>query len=162
MGERTASGAALGRIARMVPSSDLSRRPAASVPGWLHVALVVVLVMCAPARLEPVRWWWSSPIVNSLVLTADQSRAIQQLYEDGLPARRLASENVISLTEKVEKRLRDGLYDDELLKLTSQLVNARGNDCEERRRSLLLSAKPLSEHQREKLMQLIHNRRVAE
>jgi hypothetical protein len=125
-------------------------------------ALVALLVVCAPARLEPLRWWWSPPIVNALVLRLDQSRAIDRLYQAGLPARRSASEKVISLTERVQKRLRDGLYDDELLKLTSELVNARQNDCEQRRRSLVLSAGLLSESQRDRLMQLIKNRRVAE
>jgi hypothetical protein len=69
---------------------------------------------------------------------------------------------VISLTERVQKRLHDGFYDDQLLKLTSQLVNARQNDCEQRRRSLVLSTGLLSESQRDRLMQLIKNRRVAE
>ena len=115
-----------------------------------------------PARLEPVRWWWSPPIVSALAVTPEQSSTIERLYEAGLPARRSASEDVISLTEKVARRLRDGAYDAELLKLTSQLVNARWDDCEQRRQSLVLSAEPLSQDQRERLMQLIRNRRVAE
>jgi hypothetical protein len=123
---------------------------------------VVYLLVCMPARLEPARWWWSPPIVSALAVTPEQSSTIEQLYEEGLSARRSASENVIVLTEKVEKRLRDGLYDDELLKLTSQLVSARGHDCEQRRQLLVLSARPLSEDQREKLTRLIRDRGVAE
>jgi hypothetical protein len=100
--------------------------------------------------------------VSALAVTPEQARIIEQLYEDGLPARRSASENVIVLTERVEKRLRDGLYDDELLALTSQLVNARRHDCEQRRRILVLSGRPLSLDQREKLTRLIRDRGIAE
>ena len=120
------------------------------------------VLVSAPARLEPARWWWSPSIVSALAVTPEQSRAIERLYEDGLPARRSATEDVIGLTEKVARHLRDWAYDDELLKLTGQLVTARRDECDLRRRLLVLSAGPLSHGQREKLMQLIRDRQVAE
>ncbi len=148
----------------MVPPADvpLKRPHKEASHRRVCVALVACLLVCSSARLEPVRWWWSAPIVSSLAVTPEQSTTIERLYETGLPARRSASEDVISLTEKVALRLTDGVYDGELLKLTSQLVNARWNECEQRRRSLALSAKPLSEGQRERLTQLIRNGSVAE
>ena len=148
----------------MVPTDDvrLNRRHREGARRWAHVALVSCLLVGNPAHLEPVRWWWSSPIVSALAVTPEQSNTIEGLYEASLPARRSASERVISLTEKVAGRLRDGAYDAELLNLTSQLVNARWDDCDRRRQFLDLSARPLSQDQREKLILLIQNQRVAE
>lgn len=148
----------------MVPPADvrLNRPHQKATHRRVCAALVAFLLVCSPAQLEPVRWWWSASIVSTLGVTPEQSSTIERLYEAGLSARRSASEDVINLTEKVARRLRDGVYDGELLKLTSQLANARRNECEQRRGSLALSAKPLSAGQRERLTQLIRNGGVAE
>jgi len=88
------------------------------------------------------------------------SIAIERLYEDSLPAQRHAGEEVVALTARVDTLIRFGLYNDELLHLTGELVKARSVQCELRRQMLERTARPLSPQQREKLTRFIAEKRV--
>ncbi len=153
------------------PTTATSRLPPAvrqavgggvSIPRFACGALVVGMLVCAPVHLEPVRWWRSAEVLSALAITTDQSLAVEQLYEARLPSMRSVSENVMHVTTTMASRLRDGVYDDELLKLTENLITLRRDQCEQRRQLLRLSAALLTPEQREKLTTLIRAQRVME
>ena len=102
------------------------------------------------------------PVESAIGITSQQSTAIEQLYEDSLPAQRHAGENVVELTAQVATRVRLGEYDDELLRLTAELVKARWIQCELRRQMLERASGPLSPQQRTKLARFIAEKGVME
>ena len=124
--------------------------------------VLVTIIAGTQVPLESVRWWLSPAFVSAIGITPQQSRAIEQLYEDGLPAQRQAGEDVVALTARVARLVRFGAYDDELLHLTGELVKARSTQCELRRQMLRRSDRPLSPPQRQRLARFIAERRVME
>jgi hypothetical protein len=121
-----------------------------------------VVVIAAEAGLEPVRWWWSPPIALALAITPRQSAALDRLYEESLLPGQHASEAIMGLTDEIAKRLRDGLYDEELLHDTERLVGARLKQCELRRHALKRAVQVLTPNQRVKLTRLIAEKRIVE
>jgi Spy/CpxP family protein refolding chaperone len=123
--------------------------------------LVFVLVLAGTeARLECVRWWSSPTVVSALGLTAEQTVAIERLYQDSLPARRHASEELCGLTGQIASRIEAGEYDDESLHLTERLAKAQSAQRDARRQMLELAARALSPEQRETLSRLVGEKRV--
>jgi hypothetical protein len=100
--------------------------------------------------------------VSALELTPRQAAAIERLYQESLPTRQHASEDVIGLTEDIATRLRDGRYDGELLHATERLAGARVTQCELRRHAFERSVQVLTARQRRVLTRLIAAQRIAE
>ncbi len=99
------------------------------------VAAAILIVTVQP-HVEPVRWWRSARIASALQLTPDEQRAIDGLYERGLPERCRASAEVTSITNLIVAALHSGQYDDRLLRLTERLFRARMEEAVLRRRML--------------------------
>jgi hypothetical protein len=125
----------------------------------LVLAAVVVLDQ---ARLEHDRWWRSPRVVALLRLAPEQSMAVEQLYEEGLPARNHAAENVIYLEEELKYSKQWNGSDDELRRLTEELARARVAECELRLQMLERIIEPLAPPQREQLAGLVRQNRVME
>jgi LTXXQ motif family protein len=132
--------------------------------GVMRVRLlcVVVLMVCAQADVDSLRWWRSRALVNALALTATQSAAIDGFYEDTLPARRRASEETAAVRNRVADALRAGDYDDDVLRLTARLAEVDAQAGHVRRQMLRLAVAALTPVQRDKLTRLIASKRVVE
>ena len=122
--------------------------------------LFTVVLVGTEARLESVRWWCSPTVVSALRLTAEQSAAIDRLYQDSLLAQRHGSEDVFGLTGQIAKRMEAGDYDDDTLRLTERLAKAQSAQREVRRQMLELAVGALSPQQRETLSRLVGEKHV--
>jgi hypothetical protein len=127
---------------------------------FVRGVLIVLVLVGTEARLESVRWWCSPTVVSALRLTAEQSAAIDRLYQDSLPARRHGSEEVFGLTGQIAKRIEAGDYDDDTLRLTERLAKAQSAQRQVRRQMLELAAGALSPQQRETLSRLVGEKYV--
>jgi len=135
------------------------RRPVARLMRVLACAAVAVGTQI---HADPVRWWWSPSLTAALALTSEQATAIQQVYAESLPSQERVSEDVIALTEAIEKRIRDERYDAELLHVTEQLVATRREQCRLRQRTFKLAMQILTPHQQDQLMRGGGERRLVE
>ena len=124
--------------------------------------ILAVLVVCAQARLEPVRWWWSPRDATLVGLTPQQAMAVERLYQEDLPARNRASQEVTYLEEELKYSRQWDASDDELIRLTEELANARLVDCELRLQMLQRMSELLSARQREQLTGLVSQNRFME
>ena len=88
--------------------------------------------------------------------------AVERLYQEALPARNRASEEVTYLDEELKYSKQWNGSDDELRRLTEELARARITECELRRQMLERIIEPLSEKQREQLSDLVRHNRVME
>jgi hypothetical protein len=128
-------------------------------PSTFARGLVFVLVLTGTeAHLDCLNWWWSPSVVSALRLTAEQSATIEREYQESLPARRRACEEVFSLTREIANRIDAGDYDDDLLHLTERLAKAESTEGEVRRRMLERANRALSPEQRVSLSQLLERR----
>jgi hypothetical protein len=121
-----------------------------------------VVVVSDQAHLEHDRWWRSPRVVALLQLTPEQSMAVEQLYEEGLPARNRAAEEVTYLDEELTYSKQWNGSDDELRRLTEELATARVAECDLRLEMLERIIAPLSARQREQLTGLVRQNRVME
>ena len=95
-------------------------------------------------------------------MTEQQSTTIERLYEESLPIRQHASEDEMGFTIDIIKRLRDGLYDEELLHANERLAAAQDKQCELRLQALERAVRVLTPNQRGKLRRLIAEKRIVE
>jgi hypothetical protein len=136
-----------------VRDSEVTRTRSASFRrSWI---LCFALVAAAEARLDCARWWCSPSIIAALMLTQEQSAAIEQLYQDSLPTRRQTSEQVMRLTVHASDLIYQRVFDDELLQTTSELVRVRAEEADIRRRALEHTERVLTQGQRLHLAQLL-------
>ena len=89
--------------------------------------LVAVLLVGRPARLESVRWWRSPAITSMLGLTAEQARTIDRVYEQRLSGRRLCIERLVEASNRVDRFVQDGMYE-ETLRGTEDLLKAGADE----------------------------------
>jgi len=73
------------------------------------------MVMCAPARTQPARWWRSSQLVARLHATAAQCHELERLYERTLPTQRRASVDMAQTIDAISHELNDGFNEARLL-----------------------------------------------
>ena len=140
----------------MAPPTDHPLNPARRGIFILARGFVLAVVVAGTqVHLASARWWWSPTVVSALGITPEQSVAIERLSEDNLPARVHAGEEVIDLTARVGTLIRSDVYDDELLRLTEQLLKAYSVQWELHRQMLAPTTRALSPQQREKLTRLI-------
>jgi hypothetical protein len=124
--------------------------------------ILALLVVCAQARLEPVRWWWSPSDAALVGLTPQQAMAVERLYQEDLSARNRASQEVTYLEEELKYSRQWDAADDERQRLTEELAKARVVDCGLRRRMLQRMSDLLSARQREQLTGLVSQNRFME
>ena len=121
-----------------------------------------VVVIGTQTRLESGRWWWSPATVSALGLTQEQSVELEGLYQQSLPTWEHAGEDVVGLTDNIETRISDELYDDALLHLTEKLAEVRHKQDKLRRAGIELAVHVLTPPQRDKLTRLIVEKRIIE
>ncbi len=90
--------------------------------------LVAVSVLCQPVRLGSLRWWRTPAVAAALGLTVGQTQAIDRLYEARLAERRRCVERFVQASNRVDQLLRDGLYDDDTLRQTQEVVHAAADE----------------------------------
>jgi hypothetical protein len=122
--------------------------------------VAAVLLILGQEHLVPVRWWRSSQVVAELGLTARQSDALDRAYQQLIPAGETASLNVMRLTELIAEAIRDGKYDDELLRASAALVRARDEECELRRQLFARGVAALQPGQQRRLSRLLAARQI--
>jgi Spy/CpxP family protein refolding chaperone len=113
-----------------------------------------------PVRLTSVRWWRSPDVAASISLTTAQREAIDRIYEQRSAGRRRCVERLVEASNKVDEFIRDGVYDENILKGTEAVAGAA---TEERIVTRNLSDEIvalLSPPQREKLRTMLHGRIV--
>ena len=131
----------------------------------MHLRLFVgtmfaVWMVGRPVRLASVRWWRSPDVAESISLTTAQRETIELMYEQRLAGRRRCVERVVQATNRVDQLLRDGVYDEHLLRETQAVAGAAR---EERVLLRILSEEivaMLTTEQRERLVKILHGRIV--
>jgi hypothetical protein len=132
-------------------------------PSRLRLCVTTLLVVCMvgrPVRLASVRWWRSPDVAASISLTTAQREAIDRIYERRSAGRRRCVERLVEASNKVDEFIRDGVYDENVLKQTEAVAGAA---TEERIVTRLLSDEIvalLSPPQRERLRVMLHERIV--
>jgi Spy/CpxP family protein refolding chaperone len=108
--------------------------------------------------LASVRWWRSTDVVASISLTKAQGEAIERLYDQRLPGRRRCVERLVEASNKVDRLIREGVYDENVLKQTEAVAVAA---AQERTLTRILSDEivaVLSPSQRARLRVMLNNR----
>lgn len=122
--------------------------------------VLVVVMVGRPVRLASVRWWRSPEVAASISLTTAQRDAIDRMYERQLAGRRRCVERLVEASNKVDEFIRDGVYDENILKQTEAVASAA---TAERIVTRILSddiVALLSPPQRERLRVMLHDRIV--
>jgi len=117
--------------------------------------IVAASVIGRPVRLGSVRWWRAPAIASFVGLTQDQTREIDRLYQERLPARRRCIERFVQASNRVDQLLRDGLYEEDTLRQTQAVVNAAAEERTVARALHGQLAGILSAVQRERVEQLL-------
>ena len=128
----------------------------------VRTLILALLVVCAEARLDPVRWWWSPGDAALVGLTPQQAMAVERLYQEDLPARNRASQEVTYLEDELKYSRQWDAADVSGNVLPRNLRRLGFVDCELRRRMLQRMSELLSEKQREHLSDLVRHNRVME
>jgi hypothetical protein len=81
-----------------------------------------------PARLETVRWWQSRALASSIGLSDAQIQAIDRIYQDRLLGRMRCVERSVEASNRVDQQIRDGLYDEDTLRLTQEVIKAASEE----------------------------------
>ena len=110
--------------------------------------------------LQPVRWWRSPRVLSALQLTPPQSMVIEEFYQGGRAAQWHASEELCELTKQIDERIREGDYDNQLLRLTEKIAKTKSVQREQRRRLRQFANRVLSPRQLETLGTLATGRRL--
>ena len=110
------------------PPAPRRRRQLVTARRLTHRLVIALLVIGGQAPLDSVRWWRSPRVTSALGLTAEQSLAIDHIYQQTLPLRTLTSIEIIELTGRISQRIRDGIFDDDSLRLSERLMTARLTD----------------------------------
>jgi hypothetical protein len=132
-------------------------------PSRLRVCVTTILVVYMvgrPVRLTSVRWWRSPDVAASISLTTAQREAIDRIYERQLAVRLRCVELLVEASNKVDEFIRDGVYDENVLKQTEAVAGAA---TEERIVTRILSDEIvalLSPPQRERLRVMLHDQIV--
>jgi hypothetical protein len=113
------------RQMRLLTRPRHSRRPSrlARVRASAGVLVTAAILGC-PARLAPVRWWRSPTVAASIGLTKAQREAIDRVYEQRLGPRRHCVERLVEASNRVDQLIRDGIYDDDVLRQTQAIASA--------------------------------------
>ena len=119
------------------------------------VAVVTLLTVMLPARIESVRWWQSSDVVEILHLSPAQFAALDQAYERTLPEMRRLSETITQLTDDVVRLNEDGASDVELMPVTEKLARAVADRCQMSAALSAAVARVLDADQRRVLARLV-------
>ena len=127
-----------------------------------HLLVWALIVVGTQVRLESVRWWWSPRIVSALAMTRQQSTTIERLYVESLPMRQQASQEEMAFAEDVAERLRDGPYDDELLRSTERMAGAWVQQRNVRLQTFNRAVLVLTPNQRDELTHVIAEKRIVE
>jgi hypothetical protein len=114
------------------------------------VVLVSWMIM-RPVRLASVRWWRVPEVAASLRLTVEQQDAIDRLYDARLDGRRRCVERLVEASNHVDRLIRNGDYGEDMLRETSAIAGAAGDDRTLTRRLNDDIAGLLSPSQRDKL-----------
>ena len=104
---------------------------------WFVVGIVVLaLLVCTPTQIESARWWYSPRVAAVLMLTPDQSRRIQHIYDSHRLARYAAVARCEKARADAEHAMSVGLPDEDLERALSAYAEA---EAERRRvRTLML------------------------
>jgi hypothetical protein len=125
------------------------------------VATVLVTWMVGrPVRLASIRWWRSPDVAASISLTTTQREEIDRIYERRSAGRRRCVERLVAASNKVDGFIRDGVYDENILKQTEAVAAAA---AEERILTRILSNEIvtlLSPLQQQRLRVMLHDRIV--
>ena len=132
------------------------------MPSRMSALIVAVLVVCAQTRLEPVRWWRSPRDAELVGLTPQQAMAIERLYQNDLPARNRASQEMTYLEGELTYSRQWDTANNRVRSLTEQLGRARLVDCLLRDHLLQRIDQLLSPRQREQLTGLVSQNRFME
>lgn len=127
----------------------------------ISILLCSVVVVGTQTQIRSIRWWCSPSIVASVAITKPQVAAIARQYEENLPAQTRTTEEVIGLMDEVARRMREGAYDDGTLRATERLASAQLKQRDLQHRALKQAVEILTRRQRQKLADLIAEKREA-
>lgn len=111
-------------IARLV----LGRRRRPSLLRVSVGAVVTLWFVTRPIQLSSTEWWRSPRVTSSIRLTRVQKDLIERLYTARLPGRRRCVERLVESTDRLDRMLRDGADQDEILKGTQSVAAAAAEE----------------------------------
>lgn len=111
-------------IARLV----LGRRRRPSLLRVSVGAVVTLWFVTRPIQLSSTEWWRSPRVTSSIRLTRVQKDLIERLYIARLPGRRRCVERLVESTDRLDRMLRDGADQDEILKGTQSVAAAAAEE----------------------------------
>ena len=92
-----------------------------------RILLIGVVIVCAPIRAQPARWWRSPDAIAALGLTPAECDEIEQLYRRSVPAQQAASVEAAQALNAIARQLDDHFVEERLLALTERLAAAQGH-----------------------------------
>lgn len=102
-------------------------KPLARFRACVGVAIATWLV-CRPARLESVRWWRSRIVATAIGLTDRQVQDIDRLYQERLLARRRCIERLVEASNRADRLIREGQYEEDTLRQTQEISQAAADE----------------------------------
>jgi Spy/CpxP family protein refolding chaperone len=121
----------------------------------LIAVVCLMAVSAAPAaaasQAQASRWWKSEPIVSELVLTAEQSGRIDEIWESTVPELREEWEQLDHLEAKLSRMIEEGLDEAQLTRQIDRVETARANANKTRSLMLYRMRQVLTPEQRVRL-----------
>jgi Spy/CpxP family protein refolding chaperone len=112
------------------------------------------------SQAQASRWWKSEPIVSELVLTAEQSARIDQIWESTVPELREEWEQLDHLEAKLARMIEESIDEAQLGRQIDRVETARANANKTRSLMLYRMRQVLTPEQRVRL-KVIQQRRAS-
>ncbi len=128
--------------------------------GWLRYALLVAacLGVAVPVSAQGFKWWSDEGTQKRLSLSADQSRKIEDIFQQALPALRTGKQRFDAAEQELSALIEHSADDGPVVRQLERVEAARSELNKSRTLMLLQMRRLLSPDQRVRLDELHHER----
>lgn len=126
--------------------------------GWRALIVAACLMTAATASAQGFKWWSDEAAQKRLGLSADQSRRIEDVFQQALPALRAGKQRFDSAEQELTTLIERSADDGPVVRQLERVESARADLNKARTLMLLQMRRILSPEQRVRLDELHHER----